>query len=268
MSLDLLRQTRMEWRLGEGLRLSTRGHSLLVDSQTAVWWRRPGWVQASELTEEEQELIEAEGLALFVGLLLAQRLRWVDHPWDIELAESKLHQLQTATELGFHVPASLVTNDPVVAKNFLEEGPIVAKPVSSGRGLAPYADTVTKDQLDLVASAPVLLQRRVMALSDLRVVTIGTEAFVWSRPRASNEAVDWRVDDPEGSQFRQVSRRGLGRQAVRLAEQLRLTFSVQDWLEGADVAYFLEVNPQGNWLFLDGAETSIVPALIRHLTLR
>jgi hypothetical protein len=44
-----------------------------------------------------------------------------------------------------------------------------------------------------------------------------------------------------------------------------LTVSVQDWLETDRGLVFLEVNPQGTWLFLDGAEAAVAPALARHL---
>ena len=41
--------------------------------------------------------------------------------------------------------------------------------------------------------------------------------------------------------------------------------SVQDWLETASGPVFLEANPQGSWLFLQGAEIQIGPALASHL---
>jgi hypothetical protein len=46
---------------------------------------------------------------------------------------------------------------------------------------------------------------------------------------------------------------------------LRLTTSVQDWLETADAPVFLEANPQGRWLFLPGADEVVAPALADHL---
>jgi hypothetical protein len=50
-----------------------------------------------------------------------------------------------------------------------------------------------------------------------------------------------------------------------MTSALGLTMSVQDWLETDDGPVFLEINPQGGWLFLDGADTAVAPALAHHL---
>ena len=53
-----------------------------------------------------------------------------------------------------------------------------------------------------------------------------------------------------------------------LQGRLGLTFSVQDWLEAGDTWTFLEVNPQGQWLFLDAADSLVGESLAMHLARR
>lgn len=132
------------------------------------------------------------------------------------------------------VPDTLVTSDPAAARAFAAAGPVVAKAVSTGLGIAPFTDTVTADQLELVAACPVLLQRRVLAAADLRVVTVGMEVLTWSRPRVAAEPLDWRLADPAGCGFRPCPAGAVAPTARRIAGQLALTFSVQDWLATAD----------------------------------
>lgn len=53
--------------------------------------------------------------------------------------------------------------------------------------------------------------------------------------------------------------------AVQVATELGLTMSVQDWLITETGPTFLEVNPQGQWLFLEGSEEMVTPTLCDHL---
>ena len=263
ISLDTLRESAIDWRLGDGLNINPDG---VITANSTVWWRRPGRVSTRDLWAEEGELIAAEGYDLLLGSLLATRPRWVDHPQIASLAENKLHQLATAAELGIAVPPTVVTNRPASAECLAANGPIVAKAVSAGWGLAPQTKEVPRHLFDKVSVAPVLLQSLMRSVADLRVVTIGGQVFIWRRPRGGSDPVDWRAADPTGDGFERVaSNHAVTRQAIMLTERLGLSQSSQDWIEGPDGLVFLEANPGGQWLFLIGAEQTVLPALVDHL---
>jgi hypothetical protein len=264
-SLERLRAAPLTWRPGGPLLLGERDATVAVDAGTTAWWRRPGRVATDDLDSDEAGLAQAEGAAILQGSLRAAVGRWVDPPPLVDAAEDKPYQLQFARSLGVAIPDTLVTSDPAVARAFVAAGLVLAKTVSIGSGIAPFAAEVAASQLELVATCPVLLQRRILARADLRVVTIGTEVLAWSRPRDAADPVDWRLADPAGRGFRRCPAGAVAAPALRIADRLALTFSVQDWLAGADGPVFLEVNPQGQWLFLDGAEQLLVPALASHL---
>jgi hypothetical protein len=265
-SLDQLRATPLTWQPGEPLLLAENEAAVAMDAGTTVWWRRPGRVATGDLDPDEASLAQAEGAAILRGSLRAAVGRWVDSPPLVDAAEDKPYQLHLARSLDLAVPDTLVTSDSAAARAFAAAGPVLAKAVSIGLGIAPFADQVATSQLKLVASCPVLLQRRILATADLRVVTIGTQVLAWSRPRDAADPVDWRLADPAGRGFRRCPDGAVGASALRIADRLGLTFSVQDWLAGAEEGpVFLEVNPQGQWLFLDGAEQLVVPALASHL---
>jgi hypothetical protein len=264
-SLDRLRATLLRWQPGEALLLGERDATVAVDGGTTAWWRRPGRVPTGDLDPDQASLAQAEGAAILQGSLRAAVGRWVDPPPLVNAAEDKLYQLDLARRLGVAVPDTLVTSDPDAARAFAAAGPVLAKAVSIGSGVAPFADEVAASQLELVAACPVLLQRRVPATADLRVVTIGVEVFAWSRPRAADEPPDWRLADPAGHGFRPCPAGAVTAPALRIADSLALTFTVQDWLANADGPMFLEVNPQGQWLFLHSAERLVIPALAGHL---
>jgi glutathione synthase/RimK-type ligase-like ATP-grasp enzyme len=236
-----------------------------VEAGSTIWWRRPGWLYTSDMASDEAHMAEAEAWTLFTGLLRSSDARTIDPPMTIAAAEDKLHQIRVARALGLMTPETLVTSSPADASAFTRRGPTLAKSASSGPGLAPHVDSVGQDALDLVRRVPVLLQRATPAIADVRIVTVRDSAYVWRRERSAQDPWDWRAVDPDGHGFRPSNDEASSVGAVQIARALGLTFSVQDWLAAERDSVFLEVNPQGQWLFLDRSVSIVAPALARHL---
>ena len=236
-----------------------------INDATTVWWRGVGSVDTTGLAPDDARLVTDEGPALLVGLLDRAGVRWVDDPAFVTRAELKLRQLAVASGLGIMVPRHVVTNVPEAAQQFASDGPVVAKAMSAGVGIAPFVNEATTEDLVHVAAFPTLLQELVTsAVADLRVVVVGREAWVWRRERLG--AIDWRQADPAGLGFVPTENAPVCSAALRVTAALHLTMSVQDWLETPSHPVFLESNAQGAWLFLAGAEAVVVPSLARHLS--
>jgi hypothetical protein len=239
-----------------------------VDQQWTVWWRRVGQVpDHPRMTELESRLRREEIEELVLGGLLAAGPRWVDHPHRMANAEHKLVQLAAAAaESTIHVPRAVATNRPAEARDLMAGGPVVAKAASAGVGLAPYADRLDADSVGRLPAAPTLLQRKVDAVADLRVVVVADQSWVWRRPRDGDALVDWRAVDPAGEQFTFWNDNDMSPAAERMTSRLGLTMSVQDWLVDREGRHwFLEANPAGQWLFLERADELVTPALAWHL---
>jgi hypothetical protein len=192
-------------------------------------------------------------------------VRWVDEPFTVARAETKLHQLATAERLGLSTPASVATNDPEAARAIAPGRDLVAKALSAGVGIAPFVQSLDEADVEHLRSHPTLVQELIGASADMRVVVVGDAAWCWLRRRGSDE-IDWRAHDPAGKAFELVERPAVSKAAVRLTAALGLSTSVQDWLEvGPGEAVFLEVNPQGAWLFLTDSRRIVLPALAEHL---
>lgn len=212
-------------------------------------------------------MVVEEVEALFPGVLAAAGVQWVDAPWDLLRARYKPLQLACASSLGLAVPTTVISGSPARSKSFALGQHVVAKSSSSGFGIAPYVAAVPASELTRLSECPTALQVRIDADADLRIVTIGDEEFRWCRPRTEGMPVDWREADPVGAGFR-FEGSAANTDAVSIAKSLGLCFSVQDWLiVEADAPVFLEVNAQGQWLFLNDAE-SILSGPLATLLLR
>jgi len=265
LSLNTFRKVTVDWEPGAPLRVESASDGFLVGTASTIWWRRPGWAEVDDLDPEEGEFVDSEIRVMLDGALMTCGARWVDHPLAVQRGENKLFQLATARRCSVSVPESKVTNSATTATQFAAKRSIVAKSVSVGEGIAPFVVEVPHHLLEKVKSAPVLLQERIEAIADLRIVTIGNRAFTWSRKRRADEPIDWRCEDPAGEDFEHLPHQDAETKAVEIAEALELTHSAQDWLETSEGPVFLEANPGGQWLFLPGASDVIVPPLVDHL---
>ncbi|MDP9343946.1 MAG: hypothetical protein M3Q23_18015 [Actinomycetota bacterium] len=111
---------------------------------------------------------------------------------------------------------------------------------------------MTEAELHRLAGPPVILQRCIRASRHLRVVTIRDEVFVASLRAAE---VDWRSNEINHERFRPEPDEAwpcVRQGATALAAALQIGFSAQDWIvDNSGRPFFLEVNPNGQWLFLD-----------------
>lgn len=197
-------------------------------------------------------------LALLGGIVRTVCDQWLTHPDLLAPAENKLFQLHTARRLGIPVPATLLTADwRQVAREF--GSPVVVKPLGpshfdDGNEVRVFfASTFDVDDpaLSALRGAPFLAQEMLRAKRHWRVVTVRDR--VWSAQLDASEApLDWRRDALAhqsfvGSQLPSHIASG----AARLAGELNLGYSSQDWVETGDDRWaFLDLNPNGQWLFL------------------
>ena len=182
----------------------------------------------------------------------------------IWLAERKPYQLAKAAQLGFTLPRTIVTNDEAAVKGFALENELVAKAVSSGyiKGIdgnrAIFTNALVPGDLeDLsgLALAPVIFQENIVKSSDIRVTVVGNDIFaaeILSQSRESSN-VDWRAtDDPDLEHRPHELPSTLARQCLSLVSNLGLAFGALDFALTPDGTYvFFEINPNGEWLWLE-----------------
>ncbi|MEU4555756.1 ATP-grasp domain-containing protein [Micromonospora violae] len=220
-----------------------------------------------------RDLCRSESASITAGIIAALmrnpkiRVSCVDKIDCAYLAEHKLLQLEVAGRLGISFPQSLVTNDPDEARGFLDEGPAVAKGLSGNIAISPIVSRLDADLVDAVRAIPVLLQREVDAVADIRLLVCGADVIAWRRDRSTDVHPDWRREDPDGKGFFQVDPpAGLAQSAINVVSALGLSTAVQDWvLDRSGQPWFLESNPQGAWLFLPNARRVAVPMFANHL---
>jgi glutathione synthase/RimK-type ligase-like ATP-grasp enzyme len=109
---------------------------------------------------------------------------------------SKPYQSALLRALGFRVPATLVTTDPLAAREFWRRhGDVIYKSVSGVRSVVAQLTDDHSARLDDVANCPTQFQRRIAGV-DHRVHVVGDEVFACA---VYCEADDYRYAAARGS---------------------------------------------------------------------
>lgn len=242
-------------RLGTTRSLS---HVIGLDDVRSVWWRRPHPAQVpAGVRASDDAYRQAECDGFIQGLLWSIPAYWVNDPGADRTASRKIVQLETARRAGFVIPETLITNDPDEARSFVESrsGSVVYKRTGTGR--AEFAETRIITKADFVRlagirSAPTTFQDYIEAQCDLRVVWMdGVEWAVRIDSQSGVGRVDSRLDTTVDFVPEHLPA-SVSKSLATLMGALGLSFGVLDLRLGLDGEYyFLEVNPQGQFAYLE-----------------
>jgi len=236
-----------------------RGLSLRARDVEAVWWRRPGRFEPHpRVQRSRREFVFREYTAAFEGLWLGLDARWVNHPARDEAASRKPWQLTQAQRLGLAVPRTLVTNDPARARAFARScrpGGTVYKALSATPSDWRETRLVRRQELarlGLVRYAPIIFQEYVEG-TDVRATLVGRRIFAAAvHAEETDYPADFRVVFDRARVEPVALPAPVERRLMRLAGALGLAYAAFDLRRRPDGRYvFLEVNPSGQWLFVE-----------------
>ncbi len=261
------------------------GTVLTQQSVSGVYFRQPIPPDYSgRVVEEEVPFANAELIELLRSLwrLIPQDL-WLNHPTKLWVASNKVNQLVAASKLGLKIPRTLISANRSSITDFFqrEENCVVGKAIR--HGFISHADHMLlagtqrmpvefPESLDAYAPVPMTFQEEVRKAHDLRVIVVDDCVFATSITSPdSHEQVDWRISDLAG--------RNLTHTMVKLPEdtedncrslvkEFGLRYSSIDMAQDTSGnLYFLELNPNGQWAWIEQlTDYPIRDAIIDALT--
>ncbi|ARF53756.1 MvdC/MvdD family ATP grasp protein [Streptomyces gilvosporeus] len=235
------------------------GSASLADCRVA-WWRRvrPFTVDRTLRTARDQGFAASETNQALYGLFHGLGCAWINPPELDAIAQHKPYQWETARRVGLMLPRTLVTNQPERARRFVQE-------VGVGRtvfkSFLAHADAWREtrlvrpedlEHLDAVRYAPVIFQEFVPG-ADLRVTVVGERVFAAEiDASATSYPVDMRTVVDEARVRPVTLPPALTDALLRFMRRLGLVYGAIDLRRRPDGQYmFFEVNPAGQWLFVE-----------------
>ncbi|WP_372592976.1 hypothetical protein [Actinotalea sp.] len=251
--------------------------SVDADELRVMWWRRPQPFGLHEEIGSAQDRAFAHGecAAAVAGLWSCLDATWVNDPDRDEAASRKMWQLKIATRLGLRVPRTCMTNDPERARAFIAAEPtgVIYKSFSATartwRETRPVGE-VDLGLIDAVRYAPVIFQELIPGGVDIRVTVIGREMFA-AEFRAGESAYefDFRIDTAHCPTAAHELPSALRERLLALMDRLGLLYGAIDLRLTPEGDYvFLEINPAGQWLFVEYATGQPITAELAGLLAR
>lgn len=261
-------------------RLGVR-HNLM--SFTSVYYRRPEVrdVEDNNLTDAERQFIKIEHFQTLEGIYaILENAYWISPVKAIRNAENKIWQQILAKKIGFKVPNGVITN---VAEDFFifweeNERDCIVKSIRSGQvGIDETEKIAYTSSLEGLPSneqievAPTYLQRNIKKQCDVRVTAVGRKLF--STAIMSQECEETQTDWRKGEHvlpYQEIQLpKELEGKCLQLLESLHLEFGAIDFILDRDGEYyFLEINPNGQWAWIECRTNYKIAAEIAKLLVK
>jgi len=252
--------------------LHLAGGEVRLERVTAVWWRRPLPLEAAPgLPERDAAFACRQAEEALAGLAASLDVRWVNEPWRDAAASHKPRQLAAAGRAGLTLPRTLVTSDPERARAFLgaARGPCVHKALHATPGDWHATRRIGPEDLARVEAlrlAPVVLQQYVPGV-DVRVTVVGRALFATAiDARATASPEDFRPVFDAARVEPCTLPPEVARRLRALVSALGLRYAAIDLRRRDDGEHvFLEVNPSGQWLFVEQRTGQPITAAVARL---
>lgn len=256
--------------------LSFEGEILQGSNVKAAYFRRPALptCDASITDNGEREYAEAEWSALLKSLYARLEGLWLNDPIDIFTAEDKPRQLMLASEIGFNVPKTVITNDIASVREVVGAGLAIGKPLRqaliNGDPERVIFTTLLKSlhnsDEDAIALAPFIAQTEIKKLYDVRVTVVGRQLFATAIMSQEQEetSVDWRQGSrPDLKHERIDLPHEIEEKCFALMKRLNLRYGAIDMVcDQKGKLWFLEINPNGQWAWIENLTKYPIAAAI------
>ena len=232
-------------------------------SLKAIYYRAPIYLRdiyKPNITAEEQ-LYRTQWTSFIRNLTIFENIKWINNPIQTFKAENKLLQLKYADSVGFLVPDTYVTNSEAI--NLENDKLYIAKSLDTAvlrineREAFIYSNLVTSKEIksSSLKLAPVVIQNYVGNNSskiDVRVTIIEDTTFA-VKILKNNQGIigDWRREKDEIQYIEFELPMQIKQQCILLTQLLGLNFGAIDLIEFDNEYYFLEINPTGEWAWLE-----------------
>ncbi|WP_157956308.1 MvdC/MvdD family ATP grasp protein [Acuticoccus yangtzensis] len=260
---------------------STHSESFILDKKTekrldikdvdAFWYRRPQRARQAlagvdlPLNEIEKDHIYFSSDEFVDGIMseLPEHVLSINHPDAVRKWSNKIRQMKQLARCGIKVPESIVTNNGRVASDFSSQKASCIKPLNfsafirNNMSCPLWTRKILEGELEGIENlCPSIIQEWIEADFEARVVVIGNNVFIFVI--SIDAGYDGSTDDirtvpEEFRSYRIISSTSIETTAIFACRCLSLNFASMDVLvKGSDV-YVIDINPIGQWLWLQHA---------------
>lgn len=223
----------------------------------ALYFRKISLPSLKDYDQEYRGLMQREILTVIDGIAEIAGNVALTRPSVLRRADNKIVQLKIAQDLEFNLPNSLISNANSAANKFcLKYTESIVKPLSVGRLVGQnklsFIQTNIVDiekeisELDL---SPCYFQQYIKKDYEIRLTVVDGN-FFGVKIDSSNK-IDWRKRDAEIIYTRIDIPLDIKNKCLKMMEYFDIKFAAFDFIVYRGRYFFLELNANGQWLWLE-----------------
>jgi len=230
---------------------------VILSDINSIFYRKIDFPNLDDVYEKKyHKNIISEIYTVVTGFVESFQGICLTKPSILRLVDNKVYQLKVARDVNFLLPETLISNDYEMISNFTKGKNRIIKPISSGK----IEDKNIKEvvQTNLVNSnykrqigdfCPSYYQDFIDKDFDLRVTIVNNDIFPVKI--ISNNKVDWRKSYKDIKYELFDLPIDIREKCFLFLKRVNMKFGVFDFVVKDNEYYFLEINANGQWAWLE-----------------
>ena len=235
----------------------------------SIYYRKPILPDLSSYDSQYHLMIQRDIISLINGIADSFPGKVLTRPSILRRTENKIYQLLYAGQKGLNIPSSYIGNHNDDCGEY-EKSASIIKPITTGKthgqnGWELYQTSMFSGIDEDISFTPVYLQNYIPKLFEVRITIIGENVYP-IRIDTRNK-VDWRADYENHKYSKIICPNHIIEKCYQLLEDFSLKYGAFDFIVTPKNEWvFLEVNPNGQWLWLEQSlELDISKKIVEYL---
>lgn len=236
------------WQISDG--------KVSINSQDiySIYYRKPMLPDLGEYDPQYHLMIQRDIISVINGIVDSFSGKVLTKPSILRKAENKVYQLIYAGKNEWNIPDSYIGNNCIECGKYKNSISII-KPLTTGKtyghnGYELYQTNIFNGTDKDISITPVYLQNYIHKQFEVRVTIIGK--YVYPIRIDTENKVDWRADYHNHRYTQIICPDAIVEKCYQMMNDFSLAFGAFDFIVTPEEEWiFLEVNPNGQWLWLE-----------------
>ena len=220
----------------------------------SIYYRKPMLPDLSPFDPQYHLMIQRDIIAVINGIVDCFSGKVLTRPSILRKTENKVYQLMYVSKNGWTIPESYIGNSNGECIKY-EKSASIIKPLTTGKtygknGWELYQTNLFKEINEDISLTPIYLQEYIPKQFEVRVTIVGRKMYP-IRIDTENK-VDWRADYQNHRYTQITCPDDIIVKCYKLMDDFNLVFGAFDFIVTPELKWiFLEINPNGQWLWLE-----------------